>query len=98
MGPSNYNGLAKLKSPVWPARYQNHFRFICEPGIVAVMCGIAGFFRGDWTSADAVASSLKCMAASIRHRGPDRSDIWFDREAQIGFAHTRLSIVDLSAA
>jgi asparagine synthase (glutamine-hydrolysing) len=38
------------------------------------------------------------MAGAIRHRGPDRSDIWLDREAQIGFAHTRLSIVDLSPA
>ena len=38
------------------------------------------------------------MARSIRHRGPDRSDIWMDAEAQIGFAHTRLSIVDLSSA
>ena len=62
------------------------------------MCGIAGFLGGDWSSADAAKSTLERMAASIRHRGPDRSDIWIDSDAQLGLAHTRLSIVDLSSA
>jgi asparagine synthase (glutamine-hydrolysing) len=62
------------------------------------MCGIAGFLGGDWSSAGAANGILKRMAASIRHRGPDRSDIWIDADAQLGFAHTRLSIVDLSSA
>ena len=62
------------------------------------MCGIAGFLGGDWSNADAAKGVLERMAASLRHRGPDRSDIWLDHGSKIGFAHTRLAIVDLSAA
>jgi asparagine synthase (glutamine-hydrolysing) len=62
------------------------------------MCGIAGFLGGDWSSAGAANNILQRMAASIRHRGPDHSDVWIDADAQLGFAHTRLSIVDLSSA
>lgn len=36
------------------------------------------------------------MAGTIAHRGPDDQGIWADEEAAIGFAHRRLSIVDLS--
>ena len=56
------------------------------------MCGIAGFL-GDARSGSAL---LDRMARTIVHRGPDDSGIWLDAEAGIGFAHRRLSIVDLS--
>jgi asparagine synthase (glutamine-hydrolysing) len=36
------------------------------------------------------------MAGTIAHRGPDDQGIWSDADAAIGFAHRRLSIVDLS--
>jgi len=36
------------------------------------------------------------MASSIAHRGPDDAGVWRDAAAGIGFAHRRLSIVDLS--
>lgn len=36
------------------------------------------------------------MVTSLRHRGPDAAGIWSD--ARLGFAHTRLSIIDLSPA
>lgn len=62
------------------------------------MCGIAGFVGGDWSSERAITGTLERMARSIHHRGPDRSDIWKDAEARVGFAHTRLSILDLSPA
>src|SRR5690348_8918903 len=62
------------------------------------MCGIAGFFGGDWSDAGAAKATLDRMARSIRHRGPDRSDVWIDAVSKLGFAHTRLSIVDLSSA
>ena len=38
------------------------------------------------------------MALVLRHRGPDHYGVWFDADAQVGFAHTRLSILDLSTA
>jgi len=36
------------------------------------------------------------MGDSILHRGPDDSGIWTDDEYDLGFAHTRLSILDLT--
>ncbi len=36
------------------------------------------------------------MAATIRHRGPDALGFWLD--GPIGFAHTRLSIIDLQGS
>ncbi len=61
------------------------------------MCGIAGFWDQPGPE-DAFTPVLKRMAASLRHRGPDSSGLWFDQRAGIGFAHTRLAIVDLSPA
>ena len=56
------------------------------------MCGIAGIFTADRVDP----ALLLRMAAAIAHRGPDDQGIWSDDEAGIGFAHRRLSIVDLS--
>jgi len=58
------------------------------------MCGIVGFlaekkllnFR----------QVLDDMGSSIAHRGPDSDGIWFDESCGIGFAHRRLSIIDIS--
>ena len=62
------------------------------------MCGIFGIVsrEGD-VSRDVLARALKCLA----HRGPDDSGaVVIDGSAsapcQLGFAHTRLSIIDLS--
>ena len=41
-----------------------------------------------------VASSLDVM----RHRGPDGEGIWVSDDRRVGFAHCRLSIIDLSDA
>jgi asparagine synthase (glutamine-hydrolysing) len=61
------------------------------------MCGIAG---GLWDDAvgDAAFSSVRDMARTIAHRGPDDEGIWGDAQAGIVLAHRRLSIVDLSPA
>lgn len=56
------------------------------------MCGIAGLLTRDRVDP----ALLMRMAGSIQHRGPDDQGIWADEEAGIGFAHRRLSIVDLS--
>ncbi len=58
------------------------------------MCGIAGIrrFDGEPVSRDALAR----MARSLAHRGPDATGIWTD--GAVGFAHTRLSIIDLEGS
>lgn len=58
------------------------------------MCGIAGLLTAHNTD---LASILKSMAHSLRHRGPDGSGLWSDPAAGVGFAHRRLSVLDLSA-
>ena len=58
------------------------------------MCGIAGYF-GEIPNSN---NSLFEMINAINHRGPDNHGIWFDENAGIGFAHSRLSIIDLSPA
>ncbi|MEM1143522.1 MAG: asparagine synthase (glutamine-hydrolyzing) [Pseudomonadota bacterium] len=58
------------------------------------MCGIAGFSRFHAPIGDE--ATLECMAHSIRHRGPDAGGTWLT--SQVGLAHRRLSIIDLSEA
>ncbi len=56
------------------------------------MCGIAGFFdpraRGLIEE-----STLRTMAAVLRHRGPDQAGIYLDDHAAL--VHDRLSIIDI---
>ena len=52
------------------------------------MCGIAGFV-GEGSRND-----LEKMIASIKHRGPD--DKGFFLSGDVGLAHARLSVIDLS--
>ncbi len=56
------------------------------------MCGIAGMIRFD--GAPVRPEQLAAMAATIRHRGPDDAGQFI--EGQVGFAHQRLSIIDLA--
>lgn len=58
------------------------------------MCGIGGIrvFDGDGVGE----AALRRMADSVAHRGPDESSVWVG--AGIGFAHTRLSIIDLASS
>ena len=58
------------------------------------MCGIAGVRRFDGGLIDE--SLLRAMAGQLHHRGPDESAV--SSEPGIGFAHTRLSIIDLAAS
>lgn len=74
----------------------------CVPGpIVAeskAMCGIAGFFGGNWRGLGDASATLMRMNRSIAHRGPDHSGTWLDDAAGLAFAHRRLAIMDLSPA
>ena len=57
------------------------------------MCGIAGIFN---TNSEAVeADRIKRMASMLQHRGPDNTSI--ESRGFVSMAHTRLSLLDLSA-
>jgi asparagine synthase (glutamine-hydrolysing) len=56
------------------------------------MCGIAGILNKRGEPADS--RILRRMIRVLGHRGPDGSDVYQDGE--LGFAHARLSIVDLA--
>ncbi len=56
------------------------------------MCGIAGIVRRFPTGVSV--NTLGRMAAAIRHRGPDGYGFYAGQ--RVGFAHVRLSIVDLA--
>ena len=58
------------------------------------MCGIAGYLGEVKNPIDC----LTKMADAINHRGPDNMGVWSDHNPSIGFAHSRLSILDLSSA
>ena len=63
------------------------------------MCGIAGFIDVRRTlGADDLAAAGAAMAATLHHRGPDDSGVWFDPSAGVSLAHRRLAILDLSPA
>ncbi|MFN4083077.1 MAG: asparagine synthase (glutamine-hydrolyzing) [Bacteroidia bacterium] len=56
------------------------------------MCGIAGIYNLSGTSVSEYI--LKNMSSAIAHRGPDGEGFYLNQ--QIGLAHRRLSILDLS--
>mgnify|MGYP001480499562 FL=1 len=59
------------------------------------MCGLVGAYKplgGEVCQED----SLVAMRERMVHRGPDAAGIWRERQGRCGFAHRRLSIIDLS--
>jgi asparagine synthase (glutamine-hydrolysing) len=60
------------------------------------MCGIAGIISSD-TSLVSM-PRLELMAGKLVHRGPDGSGFWLSRDKTAGFAHRRLSIIDLGVS
>ena len=56
------------------------------------MCGIAGFY-GSFEP-----SLLNNMNLAQAHRGPDDEGVWYDKAYNVGLAHRRLSVRDLSSA
>tara|TARA_B100000575_G_scaffold291984_1_gene299249 strand:+ start:48029 stop:49957 length:1929 start_codon:yes stop_codon:yes gene_type:complete len=61
------------------------------------MCGLTGFCSKKDLSEQFFQNTLSAMNSALSHRGPDGRGIWFDETAGVGFAHRRLSILDLSA-
>ena len=62
------------------------------------MCGIAGYVNLSNTKKTIDENLLTRMQEKLVHRGPDDFGIWKSEIHQIGLAHRRLSIIDLSAA
>jgi asparagine synthase (glutamine-hydrolysing) len=62
--------------------------------IYNTMCGIAGIIS--LTELVVSKQALKTMANAIAHRGPDDEGYWVNDTQSVGFAHKRLSIIDLS--
>jgi asparagine synthase (glutamine-hydrolysing) len=60
------------------------------------MCGIAGFWLRKETGHEPT-QLLHRMGATLAHRGPDDSGVFYDIGAGLGFSFRRLSIIDLSA-
>lgn len=60
------------------------------------MCGIAGIFNLNRDHQPRMKQHLKVMEKLQIHRGPDGTGIWVHDKEFIGFAHQRLSIIDLS--
>jgi asparagine synthase (glutamine-hydrolysing) len=58
------------------------------------MCGFTGFYRLEKQGPMARVESLREMNETMKHRGPD--DVGWYHEGEIGLAHRRLSILDLS--
>ncbi|MBL6932866.1 MAG: asparagine synthase (glutamine-hydrolyzing) [Rhodospirillales bacterium] len=59
------------------------------------MCGIAGILETNGSKRVAP-EALVSMGNSMAHRGPDGEGTWISPDGNIGLAHRRLAIVDLS--
>lgn len=60
------------------------------------MCGIAGIISPD--SSLVSINKLKQMTNATAHRGPNGEGQWISPKSNVGLAHRRLSIIDLSNA
>ena len=60
------------------------------------MCGITGFFDPRGGSTEKLETTVRRMADTLRHRGPDDAGVWTEPEAGLALGHTRLSVIDLS--
>jgi asparagine synthase (glutamine-hydrolysing) len=58
------------------------------------MCGIAGIVSNNPSLVQQ--PMLKLMANALQHRGPDGEGFFINEQQQVGFAHRRLSVIDLS--
>jgi asparagine synthase (glutamine-hydrolysing) len=60
------------------------------------MCGITGLIATADRHPDAMPRVIEAMTRTLLHRGPDNTGVWI--EGPVALGHTRLSIIDLSAA
>jgi asparagine synthase (glutamine-hydrolysing) len=62
------------------------------------MCGIAGFMRVSAGARGITSEQLMVLRDGMARRGPDDAGLWMDTSGDVGLAHRRLSIIDLTAA
>lgn len=62
------------------------------------MCGIAGALSFNRAQFAVTESALIAMRDAMAHRGPDGAGVWLEGSGQVGLAHRRLSIIDLSSS
>ncbi len=60
------------------------------------MCGISGVVSLSYEPIPDLSLRLSVMDELQKHRGPDGSGMWRHEKGHIGFAHRRLSIIDLT--
>jgi asparagine synthase (glutamine-hydrolysing) len=60
------------------------------------MCGIVGLWNLDHQPV--LPEMLECFTDSLAHRGPDGNGFYIDPEANLGFGHRRLAIIDTSVS
>lgn len=58
------------------------------------MCGIIGIADNNGLKEE----TLRQMRDTMLHRGPDAAGLWVSQNREVGLAHRRLSIIDLSEA
>ncbi|HYX14696.1 MAG TPA: asparagine synthase (glutamine-hydrolyzing) [Nostoc sp.] len=61
------------------------------------MCGIGGLLTVNQYQGN-LENIIQRIQTGLKHRGPDDAGIYISKERQAAFAHTRLSILDLSPA
>jgi asparagine synthase (glutamine-hydrolysing) len=61
------------------------------------MCGIGGIINLQFQQLPYLRPYLKALNELQHHRGPDGEGIWEHHQRYVGFAHRRLSIIDLEA-
>lgn len=62
------------------------------------MCGIAGLIALGGRQVESRHRALRAMGDLIAHRGPDGEGVWSNERGNVGLAHRRLAIIDLSPA
>jgi asparagine synthase (glutamine-hydrolysing) len=60
------------------------------------MCGIAGAICPSLKQIPHLKRRLEVMNKLQKHRGPDEEGVWTHEHGHVGFAHRRLSIIDLT--
>ena len=60
------------------------------------MCGIAGIYNIKKNQIKNINQKLDVMSKLVEHRGPDGKGTWVNDFKNLGLAHRRLSIIDLS--